>query len=86
MKTKNKIATMTIKIKETAVIPYPVNELKDLNKLLELDGMLITIQENTGITPPTVRKIAAEGTGQKAKVDDLIKFVRAFKLQFPQRA
>lgn len=86
MKTNNKMATMTITVKDTAVIPYPEAELRDLNKLLEYDGMLVTIQENTGITPPTVRKIVADKRGQKAKVDDLIQFVKAFKLQFPQRA
>jgi hypothetical protein len=74
--------TMTIKINDTAVIPYPSDELEDLKKLLKLDGMYTTIVENTKISRPTIVGIADKGQGQFAKVKALREFVIAWNKQF----
>jgi hypothetical protein len=79
------MATMTLNVRDTAVIPYPPEELAELNTLLELDGMLTVIFDNTEITPPTTKAIANKGRGQKAKVDKLREFVKSFNKQFPAK-
>lgn len=75
---------MALKIRKTTVIPYPEEELNDLKELIKNDGMLVAIQDNTGITPPTTKSIVETGKGQKVKVDKLRNFVKEFKNQFAQ--
>lgn len=73
---------MTLKIRENTVVPYPANELPALVKVLETDGILMTIQDNANVTPPTVRSIVETGKGRYSKVKALREFVIAWNKQF----
>lgn len=68
----------TITIRPNTVIPVPATDLKELRKIIAYDGMLLTIQDNTGVQPYTSKTIAKNGHGRKEKVDLLIDFVRKF--------
>ena len=70
-----------ITIDEKTSVLYPEEELKDLKKCKKLQGFLLQCAKTTGISTVTISKIAAEGTGQKMKVDAIRTYVSAFIAQ-----
>lgn len=78
-----KTETMTLKIDDTVVIPYPENELAELKELLERDGMLKTIAANSEVSIPTIYKIVDTGLGQKGKIENIRNVVKLFNKQYP---
>lgn len=73
-------------INDNTVVPYPEDELADLDKCLELNGFLKQAKDHTGLSPNTIKGYILIRQGEYKKVNDLRLFVKGFINAYSQPA
>ena len=70
--------TIRENLKDTTVVPYPTEELTELQRVIKYDGVLDLIYRTVKVSQPTVKKIAKDGLGRNIKVKTLREFVKGY--------